>query len=182
MGKRMESIELNEAFKKDPSIGIKPLITRFSFLKGLEIKRIYDFLDKNNFLMPGAKELLDYLHSKRIVTVLNSSNILPVVEYFQKKFNISHAVGTPVNIVGGKIENVDTEHIVSVQGKLDLSLPYLKGISQQETAAIGDGPADTAIFGYAGLSIAINPNSGVEKLVDYVIDDLSKAIPLIENY
>jgi len=181
MGKRQESIELNESFKNDPSIGITPLITRFSFLKGLELSRVYEFLDKNDFLMPGAEELFDYLDSKGIITVLNSSNIIPVVEFFQKRLKISHVVGTPVNILEGKVESVDTEHIVSVQGKLDQSLPFLKGISAKETAAIGDGPADAAIFGYAGLSIAINPNGGAEKLVDHVIDDLSKAIAIIED-
>ena len=48
--------------------------------------------------------------------------------------------------------------------------------------AIGDSPADKAIFKFAGRSIAINPKGGTEEFADYIIrDDLSKAINILNT-
>lgn len=48
--------------------------------------------------------------------------------------------------------------------------------------AIGDSPADAAMFELSDYSIAINPKGDIAEKADVIIeDDLAKAIPLIEN-
>lgn len=50
-----------------------------------------------------------------------------------------------------------------------------------QIVAIGDSPADAAMFELSDYAIAINPKGDIAEKADAVVeDDLAKAIPLLE--
>lgn len=93
-------------------------------------------------------------------------------------------MGTKPKMNGDAIESISEENFSGPNFKLEDSKTILDklNITPNEVVAIGDSPADKAIFEFAGKSIAINPKEGIEKYANYVInDDLSKAIDIINK-
>lgn len=184
VGREDESRRLNEAFWAGEKPGLSALIERINLLKGLSKTKIFAGIAENDFLMPGAEELLDWLNQHKIVSILNSGSIVPVLEYYQKKLGITYVVGSKPQMDGDIILGIDESAFASKNFKIDDSRLILdkEGITQDETAAIGDSPADKPVFEYAALSICINPKNGMDEFADYVIaDDLSKSIPILEK-
>ncbi len=184
IGKEEESENINKEFHSGKLTGLTPLITRINFLKGVSLSQIQKKLDGNPYLVTGAKELLDFLNQNKIVSILNSGNIIPVLNYYQKLLGISHIVGTHPKMDGETIIGISEEDFSGTDFKVIGVKEILQKLSikPEETLAIGDSPADKTMFELAGKSIAINPKNGVEKFADYVIEnDLSKAIPIIEK-
>ncbi len=183
VGKEKESEQINKEFHAGLRDGISALLERINFLQGVTLSQLYVALEKNLYLIKGAKELLDFLNEKRIVTVLNSGNIVPVLEYYQKILGITYIVGTQPQMDGGRIIGIDKTNIpqgFKLQGIQNI-LGQLS-IKPHECLAIGDSPADKKIFEFAGKSIAINPKNGIENYATYVIrDDLRNVIPIIKN-
>jgi phosphoserine phosphatase len=184
-GKGEESRQLLADFHHGKSKGLGGLVERVNMLKGVTLKQIDALLDQDNFLMPGALELLDYLHRKHILTVLASGNVLPVLRYYQHKvFHVDHVIGSNVHVEQGVITGIYRADYSDPDYKLYESRKILDAqhITAQEAVAIGDSPGDLSKFEFAGHAIAINPVGGVESAADYVIhDDVSKAIKIIEE-
>lgn len=184
VGKEEESRKLNEDFLKRKISGRESLIARVNFLKGVTIAQINGLLSENDYLMKGAKELFDYLKSKKILTILYSGNIEPILKNYQKKLGITHIVGTQPKMSGGKILSISEEDFSGKNHKLVNIKKILDqhNINPDEVVTIGDSPADRVIFEFTAKSIAINPKEGIEKYADFVIkDDLSKAIDIIKS-
>ena len=184
VGKEKESAKINREFHKGLRNGLEALIERINFLKGVSIKQIEDKLNENDFLMKGAEELFNFLNSKGIISILHSGNLIPILRYYQKKLGISYLVGTKPKMKGNKIDSISKECFSGQGFKLIDSksiLDKLK-IGKEKVIAIGDSPADKPLFDFASKSIAINPKEGIEKSAEFIIkDDLSKAIPIIEE-
>lgn len=186
VGKEEESKTINEEFQAGIRKGInESIIPRINFLKGVTHTQIKQELDKNNFLIHGAQELFSFLKEKNIQTILHSGNILPVLNYYQNILGIDYVVGTKPNMDGEIIVNItEAEFPADRQFKLVWIKELLNklNIKPEETVAIGDSPADKAIFEFAGKSIAINPKNGIEQYADYVVkNDLTEVIPIIEQ-
>lgn len=174
VGKQEESERINR-------YGISSLGKRLHFLRGVTLTQIYAVLDQNTYLRSGAKELVKIFNDKRIITVVHSGNMLPVLVYYQKMLGIHYIIGTqpdldgdtivgfPIPMPGFKLRGV--QEIVS-----QLSL------KPDDCLAMGDSPADKTIFDYSGVSIAVDPKGGIEKYATYAIgDDLHDAIPIIQK-
>ncbi len=184
VGKEEESDRINKDFHAGKLSGLTPLITRINFLKGVSLSQIQKKLNENAYLVTGAKNLLDFLNQKQIVTILNSGNITPVLEYYQKLLGISYIVGTQPKMNNDIIEGIAEEDFPGRQFKVIGVKRILDqlSIAPQDTLAIGDSPADKTMFELAGASIAINAKNGVEQFATFVIqNDLTKAIPIIEE-
>jgi len=182
--KEEESRKLNEEYHKGIRSGRASLIARINFLKGVTIGRIKQKLAENDFLMPGTEEFFDYLNSNNIISILCSGNLVPILNYYKDKLGITFVVGTKPKMDGDKIVSISEEDFSGYNFKLNDSKVILDkyNIKASEIVAIGDSPADKAIFEFAAKSIAINPKEGVEKYADFVIkDDLSKAIGILKN-
>ncbi len=183
-GKKEESIRLNEAFMKNPVLGIGPLIERINFLRGQDTDEIIDFLDSKDLLMPGATDFFEFLKENRIISILTSGNIISILEHFQKKLGIDYIVGSRPKIDGKIIAGIEKNDYSGDDFKLTDCLGILESldITASQVIAIGDSPADAGIFKYAAKCIAINPRGGIEKHADFIIsDDLSMAIPIIKG-
>jgi phosphoserine phosphatase len=183
-GKEADSIRLNEAYMKGELKGIEPLMIRINFLKGLSTKQIDAELEKHDYLMPGAREFFAYLNKHKILSILNSGNLMSTLAFYQKMLGITYIVGSKPKMKGNIIQGISAEEYSCNDFKLADSIKILEGlkITHNQVVAIGDSPADKSIFQYAAKSIAINPRDGIEKYADYIIrDDLSKAIEIIEK-
>src|SRR3989304_437710 len=88
VGKEAESIKLNEAFHRGELPGVTGLIARINFLTGMSKQQIFEILKPNDYLMPGARELMSFFKDHKVITILASGNIVPVLEYYQQLLGI----------------------------------------------------------------------------------------------
>jgi len=97
--------------------------------------------------------------------------------------NVFPIYSSKPEIEEGIIQGISADSYSGHDFKLQDCIKILERLSIEadEVVAIGDSPADRTIFKYAHTAIAINPCDSIEKEADYVIEDLSEAIPIIEN-
>ncbi|OGJ19856.1 hypothetical protein A3K73_02575 [Candidatus Pacearchaeota archaeon RBG_13_36_9] len=172
VNKEQESKKLNEDYHEGKIDGLTALITRINFLHGVSISQISKKLKENDYLISGAEELFKFLKKNKIVTILNSGNILPVLQHYSEKLKITYIVGTKPIMKGNVIDSISEKNFSGANFKLEDSKLILKKlkIKPSEVIALGDSPADKSIFEYSAKSIAINPKGGIEKSADYIPD------------
>ncbi|MDP2788544.1 MAG: haloacid dehalogenase-like hydrolase [bacterium] len=118
-GKLEESEKLNDAFNRGELKGVGSLVSRINLLTGITKSQIVDLLNKNNYLMPGAEALIKFLKDNKIITILASGNIPPVLEYYQRLLGIDYIVGSNPNMEGEKILGITESSFSSPKFKLD---------------------------------------------------------------
>lgn len=184
VGKEEESYKINKDFHKGKIIGLTPLITRINFLSGVTVPQIEKKLNENAYLMPGAKELFEYLKQNSVISIIHSGNIVPVLSYYKKLLEADYIVGTKPKMNGDEILGISEEDFPGRNFKVIGVKTILENLSilPEETLAIGDSPADKTMFEFAGKSIAMNPKNGVEEFADYVVkDSLANAVQIIQS-
>jgi len=186
-GKREECLRIDNDFHLGKTSGVGPLIDMINLLRGIslnQIERKLRGIPQSEYLMPGADELLIYLRSHGIISILSSGNILPILDCFRTILQLDYVIGSRPKIKNRVILGIASEDFTNMDFKLFESKAILKSlrIAPSETVAIGDSPGDRSKFTFAGKSIAINPKGGIEKYADYVIqDNLKTAIEIIEE-
>lgn len=184
VGKKAESEKLNEEFRQGITKGLTGLIKRINLLTGVSLDLITKQLEEKDYLMPGARELLKYLNTHNIVSILGSGNILPVLEFYQQKLGITHIIGSNPKIENNFLAGISLEDYSDNDFKLTQSIKLLEQshISSEEVIAIGDSIGDKSRFQFAYKSIAVNPKDDIKKLAAYVINkDLREIIPIINE-
>jgi phosphoserine phosphatase len=179
--KREESEKLNQAFRDGVISGTDSLVGRINLLKGISLRAINEKLQENPYLREGAKELVDYLKTKGIVTAIQSRNIVPVLEYYQHALGIDYALGTSIVVSKGIIQG---DPIMPLLKKYESAQIFLdqQRISPKDVLAMGDSMGDRKVFELAGMSIAVSPRDDIVKYATHVIyGDLRNAIPIIER-
>lgn len=106
VGKEKESEQINREFLNGLRTGHTSLVERINLLKGVTLSEIASVLEKEMYLTKGAKELLDFLNRKHIVSILNSGNLVQVLQYYQKILGISYVVGTNPKMAGEMIVGI----------------------------------------------------------------------------
>jgi phosphoserine phosphatase len=183
-GKQDEVHQNNLNFHKGVTKGLTGLIASINLFKGVTLYQIDDKLNRQDYLMPGAGDLLKFFRDNGIISILASGSILPVVEHYQKVLDIDYVIGSRPRIRDGVVEGISEEDYPDPDFKLFETKKILEAlnIDASETVAIGDSLGDKSRFEFAADSIAINPKGGIEALAGYVITgDLSKAIPIIKK-
>lgn len=183
-GKYEESLKLNEPVANGTNTeGLLPLKKRIDLLKGITDEQIKTELDKNNYLIYGAKELFNYLKDNGIITVLHSGNITPVLKYYQQLLNIDYIVGNEPRYEDNKISGIELSDFKGQSFKVDGCKEIIEkiNIEKSQVIAIGDSIVDSAIFEISALKIAINPKGGIEKKANCVVNDLKEVIEIIKN-
>lgn len=178
-GKEEESKRLNEEFIAGKREGLPTLKQRIDFLNGITSMQIKKKLDTENYLVEGVKELFAFLKSNGYITVLHSGNILPVLEYYQQLLQIDYIVGNTPRRKGDAIIGIELEDFASRDFKVLGCKKIIEelGIDTNNIYAIGDSPADLAVFGLAGTRIAINAKGGIDKHAEIVLkNDLKELI------
>lgn len=184
VGKKDASHKLNEEFITGRRDGLLALKERIDFLKGVTESQISARLVEDSCLRPGADELFAYLREQGVRTILQSGNILPVLEYYQERLGISDLVGTKPRMNGTTILGIELEDFVGrdfkaagCKGILDLH-----GIPRENVVAIGDAPADSSVFALSGLCIAVDPKGGIGEEADHIIGcDLTAVVEILKS-
>lgn len=183
-GKQEEVHQNNLNFHKGLTKGLAGLVASINLFKGVTLEQIDEKLNNKDYLMPGARELLEFLRDNGVISILASGSILPVVEHYQKTLGIDYVIGSRPRIRNGVIEGITEDDYPDADFKLFETKKILGAlnIDASETVAIGDSPGDKSRFDFASASIAINPKGGIEKFADHVITgDVSKAIPILQG-
>ena len=162
-GHEDDSKNLNEEFIQGKREGLPVLKERIDFLKGVTIEQVFMKLDENDYLIEGAIELFQELKKRNVITVLHSGNLIPVLQYYQKKLGIDYIIGNTPRMTN----NVIIKKI---------------GAEKKDIIAIGDSPSDLAVFSLASKKIVINAKEGIEKQADIIINDnLNDLIPMLDE-
>lgn len=184
-GKEEESHQLNLEFIAGEREGLPTLKKRIDFLQGITQNQIEEKLNQNDYLVEGAKELFQYLHNNGFITVLHSGNITPVLEYYKKILKIDYIVGNKPRFKNdGTIQGIELEDFASRDFKVKGCQEVIKklSISKENIFAIGDSPADLAVFELAGTCIAINSKGGIDKKAHIVLsNNLFELITILEK-
>ena len=162
-----------------------PLVNLINSFNGISKAQIKAQLDKNNFLVKGAKELFAFLKSNGYVTVLHTGNILPVAEYYKDLFGIDYLVCPKPKMNGNVIVGITADDIVpnfKMHGCKEI-IEKLR-LDKKDIFVIGDSIVDLPVFELAGHRIAINTKEGIEKHADFEIKnhDLSEAINFLKRF
>ena len=134
-------------------------------------------------LMPGAARLLDALADAGVATAIISNGLLCAAERFRRDHGVAHVAANRARVEDGLLT-----------GELDLLVPYdakgeevrrlaaRMGLSSSDVAAVGDSPADVAMFRWAGLGIAFGAaDEGVASAATHVVTggDLRALLPIL---
>lgn len=183
VGKQEESEQSNADVQSGKIPGRTSLIQRINYLKSVSQIQIEEKVKENLHLMPGAEELMKYFRDSKIVTILSSGSIMPILRVYQKILKIDYIIGPQPNMDGEVIQGIEEANFSSGDFKLDESKKILAklGIKASETMAIGDSRTDISKFDFASLAIAIDPKGGIEKHADYIVTDLHQALQIIQQ-
>lgn len=180
VGKKEESIKINEDVINGKVTGLKPLCTRINFLNGVSYEQIKKKLDENNYLRNGVVELFKYLNENGYITVLSSGNILPVLKYYQELLGITYIFGSTPIMDGDKIDHISESDFNGNNFKYESCLEIVNKFSgvDKKVYGIGDSAVDIQMLSLADVKFAIEPKGGLDNHVDYVISDIKE----IMNY
>lgn len=183
VGKEKESRQLALDYFEGRRFGTDALIERINFLHGVSFEQITKKLNEKDYLMSGAEALFNFLRENKIITILNSGQLVPILEVYKQKLGINYIIGSEPKMRENVIDSISAEDFSGPDFKLDGVKKILAGlnISPSELVAVGDSPADKTIFQFASRSIAFNPRNGIEEYADAIIyNDLAQAIPIIK--
>lgn len=183
-GHEDDSKNLNEEFIQGKREGLPVLKERIDFLKGVTIEQVFMKLDENDYLIEGAIELFQELKKRNVITVLHSGNLIPVLQYYQKKLGIDYIIGNTPRMTNNVINGIELEDFASRDFKVKGCLEIIKkiGAEKKDIIAIGDSPSDLAVFSLASKKIVINAKEGIEKNADIIINDnLNDLIPMLDE-
>jgi len=182
VGKKEESIKINEDVINGKTTGLKPLCTRINFLNGVTYDQIREKLNQNNYLRPGVVELFEFLNKKGYITVLSSGNIEPVLKYYQELLNITYIFGSVPNMDGDKIIDIQESNFKGHNFKYDACLSVINKYDNQPIKVYGidDSAVDIQMLSLADIKFAIDPKGGLDNHVDYIIKDVSEIINYLD--
>lgn len=175
---------LSSAMGKDKEVGditsramageldfYESLVKRVKLIEGLELSKALEIASNLPFIT-GAKEIITYLKSKNIKTVVFSGGFHIATDAAQQKlgFDLNFANelhnknGILTGNVGGEMMFGDSK------GKMLLRLKDFMGLSSDEVACVGDGANDLSMFKEAGTGIAFCANKILKEAATHIID------------
>jgi len=182
VGKKEESKKINEGVINGTKTGLKPLCERINFLSGVSYEEIKTKLNEKNYLREGVVELFKLLNKKGYITVLSSGNIEPVLKYYQELLGITYIFGSVPNMEGETIIDIHEENFKGNNFKYEACLEIIEKYNNmgKKVYGIGDSAVDIQMLSLADVKFAIEPKGGLEKHVDYVINDISEIINYLD--
>lgn len=175
---------LSSAMGKDKEVGditsramageldfYESLVKRVKLIEGLELSKALEITSNLSFIT-GAKDIISYLKSKNIKTVVFSGGFHIATDAAQQKLGfdlnfaneLHHKNGILTGNVGGEMMFGDSK------GKMLLRLKDFMGLSSDEVACVGDGANDLSMFKEAGTGIAFCANKILKEAATHIID------------
>ncbi|KAL8675222.1 MAG: hypothetical protein Q9168_000342 [Polycauliona sp. 1 TL-2023] len=137
---------------------------RLALLKGVKAD-VWDELKKTITIADGARELVDYLHRRGVLTAVVSGGFAPMAMWLKEQLGLNHAFANHL-VVSPANETYPYPHL---SGELSPEHPIvvpeykqhvLESLAQEhsiplsETFVVGDGSNDLLMLGAAGLGVA----------------------------
>lgn len=177
-------IILSSAMGKDKEVGditsramageldfYESLVKRVKLIEGLELSKALEITSNLPFIT-GAKDIISYLKSKNIKTVVFSGGFHIATDAAQQKLGfdlnfaneLHHKNGILTGNVGGEMMFGDSK------GKMLARLKSFLGLSSDEVVCVGDGANDLSMFKEAGTGIAFCANKILKEAATHIID------------
>ena len=156
---------------------------RVACLKGLAIEKA--IAETNTIqLMPGAVELMKYIHDIGGKTAMITCGFSLVAEKVKEQLNIDYVYSNTLIIKDEILTGEAVGPLMTTNAKGNVLDELIKktGIPYEECVVIGDGANDICLFKKAGLSIAFNAKKIVQEQAQMVVHgkDLRNIIPTLE--
>ena len=143
------------------------LISRVALLKGLP-KSVIEDVQREIVLTPGARTLVQTLHTLGHSVALVSGGFTEVIKPIVEDLKIQHYRANSLEIVDGKLTGKVAGPIIDRAAKATALREFaaIEGVTLEQTIAIGDGANDLDMISIAGLGIAFNAKPAVKAAAD----------------
>jgi phosphoserine phosphatase len=160
------------------------LVERVKLLKGLKLEDANEAVEKMP-LMPGARELIEFVKSLGYVTAMISGGFTLSADKIGESLGIDHVYSNELIIDDGCLTGDVTGPLTTQNSKEFVfeKIAEINGVKPEECIAVGDGANDICIFKRARYAIAFNSKPILQQYADVVITkkDLKAIIPVIES-
>jgi len=157
---------------------------RVACLKGLPVEKAAVEIKKIQ-LMPGAVELIKYIHDCGGKTAMVTCGFSIVADDVRKQLNIDYVYSNHLIIENECFTGEAIGPLMTTNSKEKVlgELVQKTGVPYEECMVIGDGANDICMFKKAGYSIAFNAKPIVQEQADTIVKekDLRNIIPVIES-
>lgn len=139
------------------------LDTRVTLLKGLDRKTIEEIRRERITLAPGGRALIQTMKAYGAYTGLISGGFTLFADHFAKRIGFEEAVANVLEFDGDHLTGTVTKPIVDKDTKLNRlkALTKEKGLTPEQTMAVGDGANDLPMLQAAGLGVAMHAKPAV---------------------
>jgi phosphoserine phosphatase len=137
---------------------------RVSKLKGLEVKKMQEILDRLP-LTPGVEDFLKTVKNLGYKVALISGGFTFFADALKAKLGLDYSFANELDIQDGKLTGLVKGTIVNANQKAMLVklISQQENISLEQVVAIGDGANDLPMLATAGLGIAFHAKDVVRK-------------------
>jgi phosphoserine phosphatase len=148
------------------------LDTRVALLKGLERKVIEAVRRENITLAPGGRALIQTMKAYGAYTSLVSGGFTFFADYFAKRIGFDEAVANVLLFENDALTGHVQKPIVDKNTKRErlTALAAERGMSLNQTIAVGDGANDLDMIRIAGLGVALHAKPAVAAEAQVRID------------
>ncbi|KAL8699588.1 MAG: hypothetical protein Q9224_001348 [Gallowayella concinna] len=146
---------------------------RLALLKGVKAD-VWEDLKKTVTIAAGAKELIDYLRERGVITVVVSGGFIPMADWLKEQLRLDHAYANhlvvspstdayPYPHLSGELSPEHPIVVPEYKQRVLESLAQEHSIPISETFVVGDGSNDLLMLGAAGLGVAWRAKERVQR-------------------
>ena len=148
------------------------LDTRVALLKGLERSKIEEIRREAITLAPGGRALVQTMKAYGAYTSLVSGGFTLFADYFARRIGFDEAIANVLNFDGEHLTGTVAKPIVDKNTKKNrlLALIAERGLTAEQTLAVGDGANDLDMIGAAGFGVALHAKPAVAAAAGIRID------------
>lgn len=164
-GLKKQVSEITEAAMRGELDFTQSLQQRVALLKGLDESALANVYNTRLKLSSGAKEMLTYIQSFGIKTLLVSGGFTFFTNQLKQQLNLDFTHANTLEIENGKLTGRVLGKIVDAEEKKETVIRTCNtlGINPTQAIVIGDGANDLKMMGIAGLSVAFRAKPIVRK-------------------
>jgi phosphoserine phosphatase len=139
------------------------LDTRVALLKGLERRVIEEVRRENITLANGGRALVQTMKAYGAYTSLVSGGFTYFADYFGKRIGFDEAIANVLEFDGEQLTGTVSKPIVDKATKRDrlMALAQERGLTLDQTIAVGDGANDLDMIRIAGFGVALHAKPAV---------------------
>jgi phosphoserine phosphatase len=158
------------------------LEARVALLAGLPVAVFEDIYRERLRYMPGARTLIQTMRARGALTALVSGGFVPFTDRVRAALGFDLAQANRLEIKGNRVTGRLLPPIREPRSKLVMlqRLARARGLSCDETLAVGDGANDLPMLGAAGLGVAFraHPKVAANVAVAIRVGDLTALLYL----